>query len=104
MVFGSKKRPKGFMGGSYLDWEGIVGVYVAENPEQACQQAAADSATFGTFFAIEGYAWGLEFVQTPARQLGRREPLEDRLHAALDRAEKTQQQIESLTGRPQLNR
>lgn len=94
MVWGSKKRPKGFMGGSYLDWsEGPVGAYMADDAAAACQQAAKDSAIFGTFFAVEGYAWGVELMETGARQLGRREPLEDRLHAALDKLDTTDRQI-----------
>lgn len=100
LVFGSTKRPKGFMGGTYLDWGNPpIGVYEAATPEDACRQAAADSGTFGTYFAIDGFPWGIELMHSGARQLGRREPLEERLHAALDKLEQTDRAIEQFTGR-----
>jgi hypothetical protein len=84
MVFGSTKRPLSF-GGSYLDWhDNAIGVYGADNAEDACKAAAADHGTFGTFFAIVGTVWGLEMLESPAKQLGRKGSPTERLNDHLE--------------------
>jgi hypothetical protein len=87
LVFGSSKRPL-MGGGGYLDWSAPpIGVYAAEGPEEACRSAAKDHGSMGTYFAVEGFPWGLELMDTPARQLGRTANVTERLSAHLDRME-----------------
>ncbi len=44
-----------------LTWEaGAMGVFRAERAELACQAAARKNGSAGTYFAIEGFPWGLE--------------------------------------------
>lgn len=59
-----------------LAWSGTpVGVFVAEDPESACRSAAQKSGTMGTFFAIEGFPWGVSLMsQGGAHELGMQEP------------------------------
>lgn len=84
IVFGSKKRPHGFTGGTYLDWVsgGIIGVYEADTPDDACTQAAKDSNDVGTFFAVEGTPFGTELIPDTARKLGGGDSPLARLEAA----------------------
>lgn len=99
MVFGSKRRPV-WGGESYLDWDGIVGVYSAENPEDACKAAARDNESFGTYFAVPGYPWGVEMEKPNATTLGKRvsaaEEANDRILSLLERMEEN--------SRPQLDK
>ena len=98
LVFGSIKRPRGFMGGQFLDWsQPPVGVYKAETAEQACQAAAKDHGQMATYFAIEGYAWGIDMMEVPnTAQLGRSETPEERMTRVLDRMEETDKRIAQL--------
>lgn len=87
MVWGSDKRPAGFMGGTFLDWsQPPLGVYAGDTPEDACKAAASDRGSLSTFFAVEGFVWGLALMRADAKQLGKEgspiETLNDRLAAA----------------------
>lgn len=84
MVFGSRKSPI-WPGGSKLVWSEPLGVYAAHDPTEACKAAAHDSEAMGTFFAIEGFPWGLELMNVNAKQLGQRDSVDDRMHDILDR-------------------
>lgn len=55
-----------------LTWDnGPLGVFQAETAELACQAAAKKNGTAGTYFAIEGYPWGLEMNQVAGvKELG----------------------------------
>jgi len=44
-------------------WE-IAGVFAANNAEAACKAAAKKSGRMGNFFAIEGFPWGVEMIDT----------------------------------------
>jgi hypothetical protein len=47
-----------------LVWDSSpIGVFSADSAERACQAAARKHGAAGTFFAIEGYPWGLEMVE-----------------------------------------
>ena len=97
IVFGSIKRPADFFGGKVLDWsQPPIGVYQAATPEQACQAAASDHGQMATYFAVGGTPWGVDMMETPARQLGRSENSQDRLNRILDRMDKNDQLIEEL--------
>jgi hypothetical protein len=97
MVFGSTKRPL-MGGGSYLDWhDNAIGVYSASEPEEACKAAAQDHGSFGTFFAIEGTVWGLEMLDSTARQLGRKGSPTERLNEHLDALSSVEAEIQRRT-------
>lgn len=99
MVFGSRRRPV-WGGQSYLDWDGIIGVYSADEPEEACKAAARDSEAFGTYFAIPGVVWGVEILTPEATKLGDRkstsEQATDKLTALLERMDKRDEQMARL--------
>lgn len=106
MVFGSKKRPV-MGGGKYLDWVsgGPIGVYMTEKPDQACVAAAKDSNDMGTFFAIEGYIWGMEMVEAPTAVGDHRNP-NQRLERLLEESAKLNEarlQLEQARDRRELN-
>lgn len=105
MVFGSTKRPL-MQGGSYLDWgQHPIGVYGGDTADDACKAAASDSGVFGTFFAIDGFVWGLEMLSSEATQLGRTASAADRLNRHLDRlAELEVQKAQLEAGRKTKNR
>ena len=57
MIFNSGRRQDG------LRWDNTpVGVFQADDAETACKAAAADCGQLGTFFAVEGYPWGVEML------------------------------------------
>lgn len=87
LVFGSKRRPANFVGGKKLDWgQPPVGVYQAETAEIACEAAAQDHGEIATYFAVEGYAWGIDMMErAPATQLGHSGNAMDRIAGHLDR-------------------
>lgn len=88
IVFGSIRRPTDFLGGKALDWsQPPIGVYQAENAEQACIAAAKDNGTMATYFAVAGTPWGIDMVDAPARQLGKQESSQDRLARVLEMQE-----------------
>lgn len=93
IVFGSVKRPVGFMGDTALDWgQPPIGVYSADSPEDACQTAARDHGQMATYFAVEGTPWGVDMVDAPAKQLGRTQNSNDRLADVLDRMQTEHEQ------------
>lgn len=97
MVFGSLKRPRGFSGETYLDWqEKPIGVYQAETGELACQEAARDSSGYGTFFAVPGIPWGVELMPSGARALGRSKGVMDRIADHMDAMAANQEAIRQL--------
>jgi hypothetical protein len=106
MVWAAKRRPSGFQGGRYLDWSHPpIGVYEAENPNDAIMAAAKDSDDMGTFFAIPGIAWGMEFYQPKTSQLGRtstdggnQQATEARLQRLLDQQEKLMKTLQLGSG------
>lgn len=103
IVFGSVKRPADFVGGKRLDWgQPPVGVYEADSPSDACQAAASDQGMMSTYFAVEGYAWGVDLHTAPARQLGRVANPSERLADQLDRIERLEQQKQELEARARI--
>lgn len=97
IVFGSVKRPQGFSGGSYLDWqEKPLGVYQADTGEEACQEAARDSNGMGTFIAVEGILWGVALMESGAKQFGKSENVLDRIASHMDRMAANQEHIREL--------
>lgn len=100
MVWGSDKRPAGFMGGTFLDWsQPPLGVYAGETPEDACKAAAADRGSLSTFFAVEGFVWGLALMKAEAKQLGKEGSSIDTLNERLAAAERRDSQIGLLLER-----
>lgn len=88
LVFGSTKRPVGFMGEQALDWgQPPIGVYSAESAEEACQSAAKDNGTMATYAAVPCVPWGVDLYDAPAKQLGRTGNTQDRLAEVLERME-----------------
>lgn len=97
LVFGSVKRPRGFMGGTFLDWgQPPIGVYSGETAKEACHAAAKDSGQMATYFAIEGYPWGIDLMDSSATQLGRSETADERMGRILDRMEANDAAIREL--------
>jgi hypothetical protein len=52
-----------------VSWE-VAGVFEAETAEQACKAAAKKSQRFGSFFAVEGFPWGIDLIETDATEFG----------------------------------
>lgn len=100
LVFGSVKRPL-MGGGKYLDWssDGPLGVYEAESPDDACKLAAADAANMGTFFAVEGFPWGLELMTPPGSRFGNSDSPMERLTQSLNRLDKIDQLVDRFLPR-----
>lgn len=102
LVFGSVKRPVGFMGEKALDWSNPpIGVYSADTPQDACQAAAKDNGQMATYFAVEGTPWGVDLFEAPAKQLGRSESSGDRMSRVLDRMEENDRKLAELTAAKQ---
>ena len=75
------KRPTG-----RLLWQGQpVGVFRGESAEQACQAAARKAGVIGTFFAIEGFPWGVSLLHTVAEELTMTDPAEETRLAQLEK-------------------
>lgn len=97
MVWGSERRPQGFMGATFLDWsQPPLGVYGGETPEDACKSAMVDHGRLSTFFAIEGYPWGIALMEEKVNKLGQTGTPNDRIAALLERAEESAAQITRL--------
>lgn len=67
-----------------------VGVFEAPGPVQACQAAAHKMGNVANFFAVEGLAWGIAFMEKPAvKEFGAPDAPDaidyDKLGAALQR-------------------
>lgn len=96
LVFGSTKRPV-FGGGHFLDWsEPPIGVYQADDPDEACKAAASDNGTMGTFVAVVCHVWGVEVMPSTARKLGQKATAEERLAAHLDRLAELNEQARQI--------
>ena len=52
-----------------LEWH-IVGVFETDSAEKACQAAAKKAERFGSFFAVEGFPWGIDLLETEATEFG----------------------------------
>lgn len=97
LVFGSTKRPV-FGGGSFLDWSNPpIGVYAADDPDEACKAAAQDAGVMGTFIAVPGNVWGVELHEPVARKLGQKATAEERLANLLERQVELREQEAALT-------
>lgn len=98
LVFGSKKRPADLIGGKKLDWgQPPVGIYYADDPDDACLAAAKEVGEMGTYFAVEGSPWGLDMVENPATVLlGHDDGPSARMARVLDRMEETDRKIREL--------
>ena len=58
MIFNRGKREDG------LRWDNTpVGVFKAPDPESACKKAAHKAGSLGTYFAVEGYPWGVQMLE-----------------------------------------
>lgn len=53
-----------------LVWSGPVGVFEADKAEHACQAAAKKVGWMGSYFAIDGYPWGVELFEAQATEFG----------------------------------
>lgn len=85
------------MGGSFLDWSAPpIGVYAGDTADDACKSAAKDHGEMGTFFAVEGYPWGLELMDAPAKQLGKTGSPVDSMAEVLARMENRDSEITAL--------
>ena len=105
LVFGSLKRPRGFMGGTFLDWsQPPIGVYQATTAEEACQAAAKDHGQMATYFAVAGTPWGIDMMEAPARQLGRSANAEERMAQILDKMDENNQRIQELEAKRERER
>lgn len=98
MVWGSQKRPKGFMGATYLDWsQPPLGVYAGDDPDEACKAAMVDHGTLNTFFAVEGFVWGIALMdQDKVNKLGATGTPMDKVALMLERAEERDAEITRL--------
>lgn len=64
--------------GNRLSWPNIVGVFKATTPEFACRAAAKRQGTVGTYFAVEGFPWGIEMEEVEGtEELGSERSLTD---------------------------
>lgn len=80
-----------------ISW-GLAGIFKAENAESACQAAARKSQRMGTFFAIEGYPWGIDLMEQTASEFG----IEDRVSEAERQGRELEQKIAQLSRLQQL--
>lgn len=101
MVWGAERRPQGFMGATFLDWsQPPLGVYEGDTPEDACKSAMVDHGKLSTFFAIEGFAWGIALMEENVKKLGAvGSPAErnaDRVTQLLERAAEREEAINKL--------
>jgi hypothetical protein len=69
-----------------------LGVFTAATAEDACKAAAKKAQRFGSFFAVEGYPWGIDLMDTDATEFGA-EPLTN-----LQRAENRSRELEREAG------
>lgn len=100
MVFGSEKVQNYINGETKLHWsERPIGVYSGETAEEACKAAARDANGFGTFFAVEGFPWGVELLTQTARRLGSTPSVQELLMERFNRLDATDQKIAELTER-----
>lgn len=101
LVFGSIKRPLGG-GGTYLDWsspDNPIGVYQADDPDDACKLAAQDTSSMGNFFAIEGIPWGIELMAPGGGRFGSKNPAEDHINRLMERLDARDEKLARLLGR-----
>lgn len=72
VVMGNAAVPTG------LVWDNQpVGVFRADDAELACRAAARKQGTVGTFFAVDGFAWGVELTDVEgAEELGINTPVD----------------------------
>lgn len=76
-----------------LIWaHGPVGVFRADDAEEACKAASRKIGSMGTFFAVEGFPWGVSMVVADAEELGT-EPL-----STLDQLETKSRDMEKTVG------
>lgn len=73
IVFASRKW-KNVLGETGVSWEAeAIGVFQADNPEQACLAAAHKAGKLTTMFAIPGFPWGLDMVEDQGiKELGQK--------------------------------
>jgi hypothetical protein len=78
---------------TYMNWqEKPVGVFRAESAESACRLAAKKNGRMGTYFAVEGFPWGVEmFDADDASELGVENPL-----SKLEQLENRSRELEKL--------
>lgn len=53
-----------------ISWQ-VVGVFEAATAEAACKAAAKKRQVFGSFFAVEGFPWGIDLIEIEATEFGR---------------------------------
>lgn len=97
IVFGARKW-ENVLGKKGVTWEGeAVGVFTADNPDDACLAAAKKTGQLGTFIAIEGHPWGLDMVQDPeVSELGKEPDTMSRLEAMGRRLENRLAEVAQL--------
>lgn len=95
MVFGSSQaqeldRSREARGDETLTWwPNPVGVFQADNTDDACMQAARKSRRMAMFFAVEGIPWGVEMsAQQVGYELGSPEAKEAAIRARIEANEK----------------
>jgi len=71
MVFaGTKQSSSSDDSDKYIAWSGPIAVFEADSAEEACQSCAKKVGWMGSYFAIEGFPWGVELFEAPAREFG----------------------------------
>lgn len=105
MVFSGKKW-KSVLGVPDINWNhdrAIIGVFYAINAEEACKAAGLKNDNIGTFFAVPGFACGIDMMDTDDRtqEYGTPEEKISRMEQLLDR--RLTELTEAIT-RPQLDR
>ena len=76
MVFAGQKHE------GKLHWSAPVGVFETDKAEEACQAAAKKVGWMGSYFAVEGFPWGIDLLETDATEFGADSnvnPLENRI-------------------------
>jgi len=77
MVLAGDKRQATPLTPSHIEWGQIIGVFSADDGEAACKAAAVKRGSAGTYFAVEGYPWGLSMMDAgTASELGADDPLD----------------------------
>ena len=61
-VGGYPGQPQGPVGAPSYNMTVVPTLFRAESPEKACQAAARKVGGMGTYFAVEGFPWGVDMM------------------------------------------
>lgn len=108
LVFGGEKVPETAytpQTGQYLPtgktlirWVAI-GVFKADTAESACQTAAKKKGQMGSYFAVEGYPWGLDLMDGGGSEFGVEEEPLSRLEQMEQRSRELEREVLGLRER-----